>query len=89
MAKFNDLTLPLDNDDPLAYNSDSRVFSVSSNDISLIDNQSPLRTYSVEVEFTNYPSSDHDSVSTALATSTIEFINPCLKPFTFERTVQD
>ena len=85
MAKFDDS--PVDND-PLAYNSASGEFTANTNDISLI-NLIVLKIYSVEVEFTTYPRSTYSTVAINAASSTIEFINPCLVPFTFESAVQN
>ena len=79
VTKYDDESLPLANNDPLAYDSSSNVFTVSTTNINLID-QEPLKIYSVYVEFTTYPSRN------AFASSTIEFIDPCLTPFTFATT---
>ena len=85
MAKFDNS--PVDND-PLAYNSASGEFTANTDDISLI-NLATLKIYSVEVEFTTYPRSTYSTVAINEASSTIEFINPCLIPFTFVSAVQD
>ena len=37
--------------------------------------------YSVEVEFATYPLTTYSTVATSSASSTIDFINPCLVPF--------
>ena len=72
--------------DPMSYNEVTREFTASSSDgtlIGLID-----QPYSVEVEFVTYPLSTYSTVATASAASTIDFINPCLDPFTFTTTTQ-
>ena len=74
------------NGDPLAYNEVTREFTADSDNGSLISLIDP--PYSVEVEFVNYPLDTYPTVATASAASTIDFINPCLKPFTFEATTQ-
>ena len=48
VTKYDNESLPLTDDDPLAYNDDSRVFTADTTNINLI-NQDPLKTYSVEV----------------------------------------
>ena len=70
------------NGDPLAYNEVTREFTADSDDGSLISLIDP--PYSVEVEFVTYPLDTYPTVATASAASTIDFINPCLVPFTFE-----
>ena len=77
-AKFNNEVV---DSDPLAYNEETREFTASSTDESLIPLINP--TYSVEVEFVTYPLVTYSTVATASAASTIDFVNPCLKPFKF------
>ena len=72
--------------DPLSYNEVTREFTADSDDTALIGLTD--MPYSVEVEFKTYPLSTYSTVATASAASTIDFINPCLKPFTFEATTQ-
>ena len=68
--------------DPLSYNDATREFTADSEDGNLLTD--PEQPYSIEVEFLTYPLSTYPTVDTASAASTIEFINPCLKPFKFE-----
>ena len=80
VLKFNNAVV--EDNDPLAYNEVTREFTADSDDASLISLIDP--PYSVEVEFVTYPLNTYPTVATASAASTIDFINPCLVPFTFE-----
>ena len=80
VLKFNNAVVV--DDDPLAYNEVTREFTADSDDGSLISLIDP--PYSVEVEFVTYPLDAYPTVATASAASTIDFIDPCLDPFTFE-----
>ena len=62
--------------DPLDYNDQTRVFTASSQDGSLIGLVD--MPYSVDVEFIMFPLITYSNVATASASSTIDFIDPCL-----------
>jgi len=75
---------PVDGD-PLAYDSATRKFTANSDDQSLIGS---TKTYTVSAKFATWPSSIYSTASSVTKSGTIEFIDPCLDPFTFESTGQ-
>ena len=61
----------------MSYNPSTQVFSANSGDSTLIGKTKP---YSLEAEFVTYPKDSYSTVSTAEATSFIQFDNPCSGP---------
>ena len=74
----------LDGDDPLTYDAATNTFTAGvSNDGTLIGE---IVEYSVCAEFVDYPTEGPDAVAgapTAETVGSIEFINPCIDPFSF------
>ena len=71
--------------DPLAYDSFTRKFTADSDDRSLIGSTKP---YAVTATFANWPPSTYSTAPSVTQSSTIEFVDPCLNPFTFVSTGQ-
>jgi len=71
--------------DPLAYDSDTRKFTAESSNRDLIGLTKP---YAVIATLASYPPSTYSSATSTTKSGTIEFIDPCLDPFTFESTGQ-
>ena len=71
------------NDDPLDYDPVTRKFTADSDDQSLIGLTKP---YAVNATLSDYPPSTYKSATSVAASSTINFVDPCLDPFTFEST---
>jgi len=67
------------NGDPLDYDSATRKFTADSDDQSLIGLTKP---YAVIATLSDYP----PSKTSVAASSTINFVDPCLNPFTFMAT---
>lgn len=78
--KFNSAALT---GDPMTYDDAALQFSAESSTGSFIGQTLP---YSVTAELANYPASTGASSKTAAGT--IEFIDPCIDPFTFAPTAQ-
>ena len=71
--------------DPLDYDPVTRKFTADSEDRSLIGLTKP---YAVIATFANWPPSTYTSAPSVTGSSTIEFVDPCLNPFTFQSTAQ-
>lgn len=69
----------------LYFDAENQQFIAETNDINLIGQELP---YSITVEFTSYRLVDHPQVSTAEASNTILFLDPCKSPFFFQETAQ-
>lgn len=72
--------------DPIAYDPSTRTFSVLTTDGNLIDQKKP---YAVFYQWKDYPvGPTFPDVSSSTSNSEIDFINPCLSPFTFKEEAQ-
>ena len=83
VAKFNDVVIDQNNDDPLTYSEANRQFTAFSDNGDLI---LAILPYSLEAEFSEYPKAVNPTVSTAETRANVEFDNPCWYPFEFEAT---
>ena len=64
----------------LSYNDVNRFMTANTSDGDLIGLEKP---YSVTASFTTYPIDTYPTVSTAVASNFIEFVDPCLNPQIF------
>ena len=70
---------PVDGD-PLSYDPASRVFTASSDDVSLVDTQG---TYGVLAQLEDWPVASHATAASKEATGTISFGDACDAPLAF------
>jgi hypothetical protein len=69
---------------PLSYDDPTNIFEIESEDQDLIGR---TKQYSLEAEFSDYPSSS-TSAATAAVEANITFNDPCLEPFIFSGNTQ-
>ena len=83
-AKYDNVAVA----DPVFYDASTRVFTIESDDVSLVTDPTTKKDYSVTCELANWPTATYATAPSETATGQIEFIDGCLDPPTFTAAAQ-